>query len=100
MLAGGVVGIVLAVRSGSKPTTEPKDKGSTTVAPKPAVTPKKEPADLNTPARETIERIKRATVRVLVEYPGKKGIGSGSGFVEKDTRVVLTNASRRDEEDY
>lgn len=91
ILAGGVVGIVLAVGGGSKPT-EPKDKGGTTVAPKPVVTPKKEPADLDTPTRETVERVEKATVRILVQYPGKKGTGSGSGFVEKDTRMVLTNA--------
>src|SRR5947209_3621844 len=29
---------------------------------------------------------------MLVQCPGRKGGASGSGFVEKDTRMVLTNA--------
>src|SRR5688572_9207459 len=50
VLAGGVVGIVLAVGTGSKPT-EPKDKGVPVVpAPKPVVPPKKDPEDPNSPS--------------------------------------------------
>jgi S1-C subfamily serine protease len=92
VLAGGVVGIVLAVGGGSKPT-EPKDKGGPVVAvTKPVAPPKKPVEDLSTPTRETVERVKKATVKILVQFPGKKGGGTGSGFVEKDTRMVLTNA--------
>lgn len=94
VLAGGVVGIVLAV--GGSRTTEPKDKGGTTATTtaRPAVTaPKKDPAtDQTTPSPEVVERVKKATIRVLVQFGGKKGGASGSGFVEKDTRMVLTNA--------
>ena len=91
ILAGGVVGLVLAFGGGSRPT-EPKDKGGVTVpVAKPVVPPKKdEPTDA--PSTETVERVKKATVRVLVQSPGKKGVSSGSGFVEKDSRLVLTNA--------
>ena len=92
ILAAGAVGIILAVNSGSKPT-EPKDKGTPTVAaPRPVAPAKKEPVDLNTPTAETVERVKKATVRILVQHPRQKGISSGSGFVEKDTMMVLTNA--------
>ena len=92
VLAGGVVGIVLAVNSGSKPT-EPKDKaGPPAPVAKPVVPPKAPPADPTSPTRETVERVKQATVRVLAQHGGKKGISSGSGFVEKDSRMVLTNA--------
>jgi S1-C subfamily serine protease len=55
--------------------------------------PKKDPAgDPSTPSPEVVERVKKATVRILVQYPRQKGGASGSGFVEKDTRMVLTNA--------
>ena len=95
VLAGGVVGIVLAIGGGSKPTA-PREKAGTTTATttRPAVTtPKKDPVvDQSTPSPEVVERVKRATIRVLVQFGGKKGGGSGSGFVEKDTRMVLTNA--------
>jgi S1-C subfamily serine protease len=92
VLAAGVVGIVLAVTSESKPT-EPKDKGGpVTPVTRPAVPPKKDPEDPNSPSRDTVERVKKATVRILVQSPREKGVGSGSGFVEKDTRMVLTNA--------
>jgi S1-C subfamily serine protease len=92
VLAGGVVVIVLAVGGGSKPT-EPKDKGGPPAAvTKPLQPPKKAPEDLNTPTPETVERVKKATVRILVQSPRQKGIASGSGFVEKDSRMVLTNA--------
>lgn len=93
VIAGGVVGIVLAVR-GSRPT-ESKDKGgaSTAVTARPAATPRKDPvADLTTPSPDVVDRVKKATVRILVEEPRRKGVASGSGFVEKDSRLVLTNA--------
>lgn len=94
VLAGGIVGIVLAV--GGSRTTEPKDKGgtATTTTTRPVASPpKKEPVtDQTTPSADMVERVKKATVRVLVQFGGKKGGGSGSGFVEKDTRMVLTNA--------
>jgi len=95
VLGGATAGIMIAVSGNSKPTEKDKDKGSitTTTAPRPAVTtPKKEPGDQTTPSPEVVERVKKATVRVLVQFPKGKGGGSGSGFVEKDTRMVLTNA--------
>jgi S1-C subfamily serine protease len=84
---------MLAVGPRSKPT-EPKDKGGTaTAVTRPPVVPKKEKEapDLATPTRETVEKVKKATVRVLVLMGDGKG-ASGSGFVEKDSRLVLTNA--------
>lgn len=93
VLGGAVVGLVLAFGGTSK-TTEPKEKGTTTTIPKPSVTtPKKDPAgDPASPSQEVVDRVKKATVMVLVQFAGKKGGGSGSGFVEKDSRMVLTNA--------
>jgi S1-C subfamily serine protease len=93
VLVAGVVVVVLV--SGPSKSTEPKDKGNTTTATtKPPPPPKKEkdPVDQTAPAPEVVARVKKATVRILVEKPGKKGISSGSGFVEKETRMVLTNA--------
>lgn len=95
VLGVGVTGIILALGNGSK-KTEPKSITSTTTGatPRPPVsTPKKDPAgDLTTPSPEVVEKVKRATVKVLVQFAGKRGGGSGSGFVEKDSRMVLTNA--------
>jgi S1-C subfamily serine protease len=92
VLIGGVVAGLLLFTGGSK-SSEPKDKGvATAVAPKPAAPPKKEPADQTAPSPEVVAKVKKATVRVLVQQRGKKGVASGSGFVEKDTRLVLTNA--------
>jgi S1-C subfamily serine protease len=97
VLGGGIVGIVLAVGGSSKPT-EPKDKGNTTTATtKPAVTPSKKDkdaaSDLSAPSAETVEKVKKATVKILVQSRSKKGEGgTGSGFVEKESRLVLTNA--------
>ncbi|HEX3148956.1 MAG TPA: serine protease [Gemmataceae bacterium] len=96
VLGGGIVGIVLAVGGGSK-QTEPKDKGNsaTTTSKPPLTSTKKEkdaPSDLNAPSAETVEKVKKATVKILVQFAGKKGGGSGSGFVEKESRLVLTNA--------
>lgn len=95
LLGGGVAGIVLAFGGGSK-KTEPKQNTATTTAttPRPVVTtPKKDPAgDQTNPTAEVVEKVKRATVKVLVQFAGKKGGGTGSGFVERDTRMVVTNA--------
>lgn len=94
VIGGGVAGIVLAFGGSRK--TEAKDQGTATTVTttRPAVTvPRKEPvSDQTTPSPEVVERVKKATVRILVQEPGKKGIASGSGFVEKETRMVLTNA--------
>ena len=93
VLAGGVVGIVLAIGGGSK-TTEPKDKGgSTTVTPPPKVVvpPKKDSGDPNTPSPDVVDKVKKASVYIRVAFKNGKG-GTGSGFVEKDSRLVVTNA--------
>jgi S1-C subfamily serine protease len=102
LVAGGallVVGlgvtIFLIVRGASR-APETTDRSGTSLAvsaPRPAATipPKGEPADPNSPTREVVDRVKKATVRVLVAFK-KGGRGSGSGFVEKDSRLVLTNA--------
>jgi S1-C subfamily serine protease len=92
VIAGGVVGIVLAVGGPRKAESKDKDGGPAAATTRPAA-PKKDPvADLTTPSPEVVERVKKATVRILVEQPRKKGVASGSGFVEKDSRLVLTNA--------
>ena len=60
--------------------------------PAPAVVPtNKEPVDPKTPSPEVVARVKKATVRVLVEFKDGKQ-ASGSGFVEKNSRKVVTNA--------
>jgi S1-C subfamily serine protease len=92
-----IAGVVVAVLvSGGSKSTEPKEKGGLTPATTKAAPPPpkkdKEPADQTTPSKEVVDRVKKATVRILVQQRGKKGVGSGSGFVEKETRLVLTNA--------
>jgi S1-C subfamily serine protease len=93
VLIGGVVAIILVATGGSK-STEPKDKSGTpaaTTSPKPAPLARKEVLDPNLPSPEVVDRVKKATLRVLVAFRDGKS-ASGSGFVEKDTRLVLTNA--------
>lgn len=95
LVVGTAVTIFLVVRGGSK-TPETTDKSGAVVASNPprpvtTVTPKSEPADPNSPTKEVVEKVRKATVMVLVAFKNG-GTGSGSGFVEKDSRLVLTNA--------
>jgi S1-C subfamily serine protease len=96
-----VVVAVLVVRKAIRdpePAAETKAAGATTVpaitGPRPAVSPtakkEAEPAT-GSPTREVVDRVKAATVRVRVLFNNGRG-GSGSGFVEDSSRLVLTNA--------
>ncbi|HJZ94843.1 MAG TPA: serine protease [Gemmataceae bacterium] len=95
LVVGLAVTIFFVVRGASK-APETTDRGSTSAAVSPPrsstpVPPKGEPIDPNSPTKEVVEKVKKATVRVLVNFKNGGG-GSGSGFVEKDSRLVLTNA--------
>lgn len=96
LVIGGGVTLVIVAR-GKDSEGKEKDKGGTTLAagspsrPAPAPATKKDPVDPNSPSSEVVEKVKKATVRILVAYKNGKG-ASGSGFVEKDSRLVLTNA--------
>jgi len=94
IIVGGGIAVVLAVR-GKDP--DRKDKPGTTPVAAASTRPtttnsaKKEPVDANSPSPDVVDKVKKATVRILVAYKNGKG-ASGSGFVEKDSRLVLTNA--------
>jgi len=92
VLAGGAVGVMLAVGPRSKPT-EPQAKGQPVAPPVRPADPaaKKDAGDPDHPSKEVVDRVKKASVYVRVAY--KKGKGAtGSGFVEKNSRLVVTNA--------
>ena len=95
MLVAVVVVGVLVVRKATS-ETKPAASGATTVAqtslPRPGPLAKKEPDPVDgSPTPAMVEKVKKATVRVRVLFNNGKG-GSGTGFVEKDSRLVLTNA--------
>jgi S1-C subfamily serine protease len=95
MLVAVVVVGVLVVRKATS-ETKPAASGATTVAqtslPRPAPPAKKEPDPVDgSPTPAVVEKVKKATVRVRVLFNNNKG-GSGTGFVEKDSRLILTNA--------
>lgn len=101
LVGGGVAGIVVAVGGGSKPT-EPQAKAPPTPAPaRPASAGKTAASDLDHMPKTVVERVKKATVYVRVLFENGKG-GTGSGFVEKNSQLVVTNAhvvgALRDEE--
>ena len=98
MLLAVVVVIVLVVRKATRETASDTSGNSvaapTITAPRPASSnaPTKEPDPLSgNPTQQVVDRVKRATVRIRVLYNSRKG-GSGSGFVEKNSGLVLTNA--------
>jgi hypothetical protein len=94
IVVGGGVAVVIAAR-GRDPERNEK-QGTTSFAtstprPAPTLPAKKDAFDPNSPSAEVVDKVKKATVRVLVAYKNGKG-ATGSGFVEKDSRLVLTNA--------
>lgn len=90
LVIGGTVTLILVARAGSKPPDPPPDKPPTQPA-GPGPVAKKDVADPNSPSRETVDRVKKATLRVVVQLKDGKGV-SGSGFVEKSSGLVVTNA--------
>jgi S1-C subfamily serine protease len=92
LVVGGGVAIVFVVR-GKDPEAKAKDKGEPAPAPIASRTtgPAKKEVDPNSPTPEVVERVKKATLRVLARFKDGKG-ASGSGFVEKQSGLVLTNA--------
>jgi S1-C subfamily serine protease len=100
MFLAAVVVAVLVVRKAARedgPVAEAKGPTQTTppaiVAPRSAAAPARKDPDPATgsPSREVVDRVKSATVRVRVLFRNGQG-GSGTGFVEKNSRMVLTNA--------
>lgn len=99
LLLAIAVTVVLVVRkatSEASPTTrdESNSVANASQPPRPAGTglSAKDPDPVaGSPTPETVEKVKRATVRVRVQYNSGRG-GSGTGFVEKKTGHVLTNA--------
>jgi hypothetical protein len=92
LVVGAGVTILLVVRSGTK---EPEKKAGTTPVAgpisRPAEPTPKPPADPNSPSQEVVEKVKKATLRILVRYKNGK-TAAGSGFVEKSSGLVVTNA--------
>jgi S1-C subfamily serine protease len=93
-----IVVVILVVRKATRDThSSPASSGTVVAANTPArpastTSAKKEPDPLgNSPTPEVVEKVKKATVLVRVRFNNGKG-GSGTGFVEKDSRLVLTNA--------
>jgi S1-C subfamily serine protease len=98
MFLAAVTVAILVVRKATReaePVAEAKEASVPAISgPRPAVAPtaKKEPdPSAGNPTPEVVDKVKRATVRVRVLFSGRKA-GSGSGFVEKNSRKVLTNA--------
>jgi len=94
VLGGATAGIMIAVSGHSKPTERDKEKpvaATTARTGGPPAAAKKEPGDPNKPSAEMVERVKRATVYIRCQFKNGEG-GTGSGFVEKDSRLVVTNA--------
>jgi len=94
VLGGATAGIMIAVSGNSRPAERDKEKpvAATTARPGgPPAPAKKEPVDPNRPSAEMVERVKRATVYIRCRFKNGEG-GTGSGFVEKDSRLVVTNA--------
>jgi S1-C subfamily serine protease len=98
MLLAVVVVVVLVVQKATREADPPPAGTTVVVATKPAARPAvtsttaKDPDPVNgNPSQQVVEKVKRATVRIRVQYNNRKG-GSGSGFVEKNSGLVLTNA--------
>lgn len=97
LFVAAVIVAILVVRKATR-TPEPAAEAATSP---PAITnarpgvlaPSKIDPDplTGSPSPEVVEKVKRATVRVRVLFRNGKA-GSGSGFVEKSSRSVLTNA--------
>jgi S1-C subfamily serine protease len=101
MFLVAVVVAILVVRKatrGPEPVAEAAGAAATNppaiVGPRSAVaTPSRKDPDpiTGSPSPEVVEKVKKATVRVRVLFRNGKA-GSGTGFVEKNSRLVLTNA--------
>jgi S1-C subfamily serine protease len=91
LVVGGGVAILIAARE-KDPERKEKEKSvvAATSNQSPVVVPKKD-MDPNTPTPETVARVKKATVLIRVQYKDGKQ-ASGSGFVEKTSGLVVTNA--------
>jgi S1-C subfamily serine protease len=96
VVVGGAAALLFAAR-GTVNDPDAKKKsvntsaGGAAPAPAPKVPAKVESGDATTPSTDTIDKVKKATLRVLVAFKNGK-TGSGSGFVEKSTGLVVTNA--------
>jgi S1-C subfamily serine protease len=101
MFVAAVIVAILVVRKATRetePVAETKGVSATTMpvltGPRPATTvpARKEPDPVaGNPNPEVVEKVRRATVRVRVLFRNGKA-GSGTGFVERNSHLVLTNA--------
>jgi S1-C subfamily serine protease len=91
VLGGATAGIMIAVSGKAKPTEKDKPVAAAPRSPAPPAAAKKEPADLSKPSADVVERVKKASVYIRCAFKNGEG-GTGSGFVEKDSRLVVTNA--------
>ena len=101
MFVAAVIVAILVVRKATReaePVAETKAVPATTMpvltGPRPATTvpARKEPDPVaGNPSPEVVDKVKRATVRVRVLFRNGRA-GSGTGFVERNSHLVLTNA--------
>lgn len=100
LFVGGAVGAAIYFLSGDKePKNVAKDKDSSAKAqtktniPVEKTTEKKDPTPGTVPSKDTIDKVKRNTVYIRVLYRGaKREGGTGSGFVERESKHIITNA--------
>jgi S1-C subfamily serine protease len=100
-IAGGALlvvgaGVLILVFAREKdPERKEKEKAkavaSAAAGPPPAAPAKKDVFDVASPTPETVAKVKNATVLIRVLFNNGKG-ASGSGFVEKSSGLVVTNA--------
>jgi S1-C subfamily serine protease len=93
LVIGAAVTLILVVRGKDPEKEKDKGKGATTLVPgtPSPPPPKKEIGDPNSPSPEVVAKVKKATILVRVLFKDGKG-AEGSGFVEKNSGLVVTNA--------
>lgn len=100
LFIGGAVGAAIYFMSGDKDSKNiAKDKDSSaktqtkTNISSDKPTEKKDPTPGTVPSKDTIDKVKRNTVYIRVLYRGaKREGGTGSGFVERESKHIITNA--------
>jgi S1-C subfamily serine protease len=92
LVIGGAIALIAVFRPRDPDADKDKNKGGTTLVAAPTLPPpKKELGDPNNPSPEVVAKVKKATVMVRVLFKDGTG-GEGSGFVEKSSGLIVTNA--------